>query len=86
MSKFTIQRCFPDNDVLTISLKLDDSYPDSHAEAKRVVMDAYAEAMEPLVAADDDREALERAAAESARIDETLQESRRVRREVLGDE
>lgn len=50
MSKITIQRCFPDGDVLTIAVKVDDSYPDCLAEGKRVAVDAYLEALAPIVA------------------------------------
>lgn len=50
MAKVTIQRCFPDGDVLTIAIKVDDSYPDVLAEAKRAALDAYAETLAPIVA------------------------------------
>lgn len=45
MAEVAIQREWPDGDNLTIVIKVDDSYPDVVAEAKRAALDAYAEAL-----------------------------------------
>lgn len=52
--KVTIQRRWPDGDVLAIEIKAETSYPDVLAEAKRTALDAYAEALGVTTAADVD--------------------------------
>ena len=39
--RITIQRVWPDQDMLTISVKLDTSYPDSVSEGVRAALDTY---------------------------------------------
>lgn len=53
MAKVVVQRCWPDGDVLTISISLDNSFPDVVAEAKANAIGAYREALEISVLADD---------------------------------
>lgn len=53
MAKVVIQRQWPDGDVLSISIKVDDSFPDVVAEAKRAALDAYAEALGVTTATDE---------------------------------
>ena len=43
--RVTIQRVWPDQDMLTISVRLDTSYPDSVREGVRAALDAYSEAL-----------------------------------------
>jgi hypothetical protein len=45
MAKVIITRRWPDGDVLQINVKAESSYPDAMAEAKRVALDAYREAL-----------------------------------------
>lgn len=56
MAEVMIQRCWPDNETLTISVEVDASYPDAVAEAKQQAVNAYADALEVTLAAvlDDD--------------------------------
>lgn len=46
-----IQRVWPDGDVITIRIKVKTSYPDALAEAKRMALDAFAEALSDTLAA-----------------------------------
>ena len=50
MAKVTISRQWPDGDVLQISVTAATNYPDALAEAKRVGLDAYREALGVTVA------------------------------------
>jgi hypothetical protein len=45
MASVNITRQWPDGDVLSIDAEADNSYPDAFAEAKRIALDAYAEAL-----------------------------------------
>lgn len=45
MAKVTIQRRWPDGDVLAIEIKAESNYPDALAEAKRTALNTYAEAL-----------------------------------------
>lgn len=46
MAKVMVQRVWPDGEVLTISIQVDDSFPDVVAEAKANAVNAYADALE----------------------------------------
>jgi hypothetical protein len=50
MASVSIHRCWPDGDVLSIDIDTDNSYPDALNEAKRIALDAYAEALGVTVA------------------------------------
>lgn len=50
MAKVTIQRQWPDGDILAVSVKVDASYPDSVAEAKQQAVNAFADALEVALA------------------------------------
>lgn len=54
MARVSITRSWPDGDVLHIAIKVDRSYPDALAEAKRTALDAYAEALGVTVAEPDE--------------------------------
>lgn len=45
MAKVTIQRRWPDEDMLVIQVTAASNYPDALAEAKRVALDTYREAL-----------------------------------------
>ncbi|MBA3781196.1 MAG: hypothetical protein H0X12_04990 [Nocardioides sp.] len=45
MSKVEVFRRWPDGDVLSVTIKVDESYPDALDQAKRTALDAYAEAL-----------------------------------------
>lgn len=45
MARVKILRQWPDGDTLVIEIKVDDSFPDVVAEAKRAALDAYSEAL-----------------------------------------
>lgn len=45
MARMTIQRVFADGDMLTVSIKVEDSFPDCVAEGKRAILDMFAEAL-----------------------------------------
>jgi hypothetical protein len=45
MARVLIQRSWPDGDVLTISIKVADSFPDVVREGVRAAIDAYTEAL-----------------------------------------
>lgn len=50
-AKVTITRAWPDGDGLAVCVKVDTSYPDALAEAKRVALDAFAEALDSVTEA-----------------------------------
>lgn len=52
MATVMIQREWPDGETLTISVDVDDSFPDVVAEAKQNAVNAYADALEVTLAAD----------------------------------
>lgn len=54
VAKVIVQRTWPDGDVLTISIKAESCYPDALAEAKRVALDTYAEALGVTMSQDDE--------------------------------
>lgn len=45
MARMTIQRIFADGDMLTVSVKVEDSFPDVVAEAKRAIVDIFTDAL-----------------------------------------
>lgn len=53
MAEVVIQRSWPDGDDLCVVVKVDDSYPDVVAEAKRNALDAYREALDVTLAGND---------------------------------
>ena len=58
MATVTVQRSWPDGDVLTVEIEIENDYPDALAEAKRTALNAYEEALLATVAlGDDDEEA-----------------------------
>lgn len=54
MATIQIMRQWPDGDVLSIRVKVDDSFPDVIREAVRATLDAYTEAI--TVGADEETE------------------------------
>jgi hypothetical protein len=53
MAKVTISRHWPDGDVVVIRVKAESSYPDAMAEAKRIALDAFREALGVTLASED---------------------------------
>lgn len=45
MAKVLIQRSWADGDVLTVAIRVDDSFPDVVREGVRAALDAYREAL-----------------------------------------
>ena len=45
MAKVTVQRRWPDDDVLTIVVKAENTYPDALDQARAVALEAYREAL-----------------------------------------
>lgn len=53
MAKILVQRQWPTGDVLTISISVDDSFPDVVAEARHAAVTAFEAALEISMAYDD---------------------------------
>lgn len=45
MAKVTIQRRWPDGDVLSIVIKAENTYPDALDQARKVAIDTYRQAL-----------------------------------------
>lgn len=45
MAKVTIQRRWPDGDVLAIEIRAESCYPDALDQARKVALDTYREAL-----------------------------------------
>lgn len=54
MAKVRIVHQWPDGGVTIVTVKADTSYPDALAEAKRIALDAFAEAVDSLAGTDDE--------------------------------
>jgi hypothetical protein len=61
MAKVTVQRQWPDGDLLTIAIHVADSFPDTVNEARAAAIRAYAEALDVSLAADETSDELEAA-------------------------
>ena len=53
MAKVFVQRVWPDGETLTVSITVDNSFPDVVAEAKQAAVSAYEAALEISLAHDD---------------------------------
>jgi hypothetical protein len=53
MAKVTVQRQWPDGDLLTIAIHVADSFPDTVNEARAAAIRAYAEALDVSLTAND---------------------------------
>ena len=56
MATVTIQRNFPDGDVLTVEIEIENEYPDALNEAKVAALNAYEQALLATLALCDDDE------------------------------
>lgn len=61
MAKVTVQRQWPDGDLLTIAIQVADSFPDTVNEARAAAIRAYAEALDLSLTADAEADELEAA-------------------------